>query len=355
MKAAQFFAQRDLRVISTPSPTPKSHEALIAIEWCGICGSDTSEYLHGPLTIPRESRPHPSTGEHLPVTMGHEFCGRIISAPASSHLVSGQPVIVDPRIYCSTCAHCNAGSTHACSTLGFKGLSGSGGGFAERVAVDAKLCYALPETVDLRLAALIEPLAVAWHAVKLCGVAEWAGNSVLILGGGPVGIACVFVLRALGCKHVYVSEPAAARAVHNRTIADAVLDPMNEHVGDRCRELTGGGGVDVVFDCAGMQKGMDAGMDALKFRGTYMNVASWIGMPMVIPFIAFIKKEIAIKCSLAYDDEDFKETVDAFVAGEFKGVETMVTSRIHLDDISEKGFDELVTNKDDHVKILVTP
>lgn len=208
--------------------------------------------------------------------MGHEFVGRIASAPSGSNLTNGQIVMVDPRIYCSKCSQCNIGATQGCSTLGFKGLSGTGGGFSEFVAIDAKLCYPLPDDVDLRLAALIEPLAVAWHAIVLCGVSDWSNKSALILGGGPVGIASAIGLRAHGCKQIIISEPTSTRAAQSEKLADTVLNPIKENIGEKCRELTNGAGIDVAFDCAGVQKGFDAGMDALKYGGLYMNVAVWV-------------------------------------------------------------------------------
>ncbi|KAF2734380.1 threonine dehydrogenase [Polyplosphaeria fusca] len=353
MKAAQYFGNRDIRVTDVPKPEPKVNEALVAIEWCGICGSDLHEYLIGPAVVPTKDRPHPATGEHVPVTMGHEFCGRIVSAPEDSNLSPGQAVIVDPRIYCGSCARCDDAITNGCHTWGFKGFSGSGGGFSEAVAVGAKMCYPLPDSVDLKLAALIEPLVVAWHAIALVGIDDWSKQSVLILGGGPVGIAHIFVLRAHGCKQIYVSEPATTRAEQNKLIADKVFNPVQEDVGDECRKLTGGEGVDVVFDCAGLPKALDAGMNAVKFKGIYMNVAGW-EQPMSLPFQYFMLKELTVKASMAYDDRHFKETVDAFVAGKFKGAESMITSTIHIDDIVEKGFEELVSNKDQHIKVLVT-
>ncbi|KAH4226984.1 hypothetical protein HBH98_187700 [Parastagonospora nodorum] len=260
--------------------------------------------------------------------------------------------MVDPRIYCSKCSRCKIGN-NGCSTLGFKGYSGTGGGFSEFVTVDAKLCYPLPHDVDLSLAALIEPLAVAWHAISACDISDWSNKTGLILGGGPIGIACAVVLRAHGCKRILVSEPSSVRAVQNDQIADAVFNPIKENVGERCCELTGGEGADVAFDCAGAQKGMDAALDALRYRGLYMNVAGW-STTMVVPYIHFMLKEITMKCALAYTDNDFKEIVDAFVAGKFKGFETMITSRIHFDDIVQAGSEELIQHKDNHVKILVT-
>ncbi|KAJ4298879.1 hypothetical protein N0V90_004122 [Kalmusia sp. IMI 367209] len=341
MKAAQFFAARDIRIVEIPTPVPKESEALIAIEWCGICGSDLHEYLIGPAAVPTKEKPHVLTGEHLPVTIGHEFCGRIVNAPKESDFFEG-----------------------------LKGFHGSGGGFSELVAVETKHCYPLPESVDLGLAALIEPLAVAWHAVTLCGIKSWSDKSVLVLGGGPIGIAHISVLRAKGCRKIFVSEPTAVRATQNREIADQVFNPVTEDVAGKCRELTSGEGVDVVFDCAGVQKGLNAGMDALTFRGVYMNVAGW-ETTMVIPVMHLLMKEISLKASITYNDCAFKNTVDAFVAGQssfvghvgnangvlgkFDGIESMVTSRIHIDNIVEKGFEELVRNKDQHIKIMVTP
>lgn len=317
--------------------------------------------------------------------MGHEFCGRIISAPEDSNLRQGQAVMVDPRIFCSKCSRCSAGQTQGCTSLGFKGLSGTGGGFAEKVAIDAKLCYSLPDSVDLSLAALIEPLAVAWHAMAMCDIPTWSTKSALILGGGPIGIATALVLRAHGCTEIFISEPTSTRAAKSKEFALDVFNPITNSIGDKCRERTGGQGVDVVFDCAGVQKGMDAGFDALRFRGLYMNVSVWStqvripshcidktdGLQMVMPFMQSMMKEITAKYSLAYNDKDFKETVDFFIAGKksltptldrvhqdtgkFKGLEKMVTSRVHLDNISTKGFEELVNNKDDQIKILISP
>lgn len=353
MKAAQFYGKEDIRVTEVPKPDPKKNDVLIDIEWCGICGSDLHEYIMGAMAIP-SVKPHPLTNEILPVTMGHEFCGRVVSAPSDSSFKPGQAVMVDPRLYCNSCARCSAKATNCCYSWGFHGISGGGGGFSDSIAADASMCYALPDSVPLELAALIEPLAVAWHAVRMSGRDDFSGESALIIGGGPVGIAVLFVLRAKGVKQVFVSEPAARRAEQNAELANAVFNPIKEKVAEKCLEMTGGEGVGYVFDCAGIQAGLDDGMGALRFQGVYVNVAGW-EKPMTIPLRSLMFKEASVRGSMAYDDRDFKETVEAFADGKFKGVEKMVTSRIHLDDVAKKGFEELVKNKDDHIKILVTP
>jgi threonine dehydrogenase-like Zn-dependent dehydrogenase len=210
--------------------------------------------------------------------MGHEFCGRITQVPDGSEMKVGQPVMVDPRLYCKSCAQCQSAATHACRTWGFLGLSGGGGGgFSETVAVDPSMCYPLPESVPLKYAALIEPLAVGYHAVNCAGVkdSDFGKHSALVLGGGPVGIATIMVLRARGAGKIFVSEPTVKRKEHTVELADAVFNPLKENVGERCRELTGGEGVSIVFDCAGIQAGLNDGFDALRYGGVYVNVAGW--------------------------------------------------------------------------------
>lgn len=185
--------------------------------------------------------------------------------------------MVDPRLYCSSCTRCSARSTNACYKWGFRGLSGGGGGFSEYVVVDEKMCYALPDSVDLDHAALLEPLAVAWRAVNTFSSNSLDGKSALIIGGGPVGIAVIYVLRARGCKNIIVSEPTLQRRQQCAELADSVIDPTQQgkKVGDHVQAATGGQGAEVAFDCAGTQPGLQDGVDALAFQGTYVNVALW--------------------------------------------------------------------------------
>ncbi|KUJ23346.1 threonine dehydrogenase [Mollisia scopiformis] len=356
MRAARFYNKLDIRIDEIPIPVPKENEVLVAVEWCGLCGSDLHEYTDGPYVIPRPGNPHVITKETLPITMGHEFCGRISQPPSNpnSKLKKGDAVMIDPRFYCSDCHRCSNGNDNACVKWGFLGLSGGGGGLSEFIAVPESVCHVLPEGVDLSVAALIEPLAVAYHAVRKTGIEDFGGKDVLVLGGGSIGMAVVVVLRMKGVKKVVVSEPTMKRQGYCRELVDVVLDPVKEKVGDRCRELTEGKGVDVVFDCAGIERAMADGMDALKFGGLYLNVAGWI-TPFVVPQGIFMTKEMEIRASMAYTGEDFRDTVKAFSAGKFVGIEKFVTSRVLLEDVVEKGLKELINNKDDHVKILFTP
>lgn len=361
MRAARFYDKGDIRIDDVPPPTPKDGEVIVDIEWGGICGSDLHEYLIGPMVIPREGRPHPLTGDVLPITLCHEFCGRLagpiaggFKSATGEELKEGMPVMVDPRLNCRSCTSCHAQMTNVCGQWGFRGLSGGGGGFAEKCAVKADMCYPLPESVKLADAVLIEPLAVGRHALTMSGVTEWKDLAVLVVGGGPVGLAVLYNLRAAGATKVFLSEPTAKRQGQCRELASQVFNPVEVKVPEECRKATAGEGVDVVFDCAGITPGMRDGMDALRRRGTYVNVAGW-ETAFELPMQFFMMKELTVKTSMAYDDKAFSATVKDYVAGKFEGAEKMVTARIALEDVREKGFEQLVKHKDEHVKILATP
>lgn len=304
--------------------------------------------------------------------------------------------MVDPRLCCGSCFNCKSLNTNGCAKWGFLGLSGCGGGLSETVAVDASMCHVLPESVPLELAALIEPLSVAHHATVCAGVEDWSTMSVLCVGGGPVGVAIIIILRARRVGQVLVSEPTAKRQQYAAEIADAVINPAKESVGEWCRSLTNGKRTDVAFDCASVQAGLDAGMDALGFGGIYVNVAGWEN-PRELPNLCFVRKltidvvAVPYATNSTHAQGDYRQRVFVLYTrrlsrghrrfqrrykisgvttssslltcsalslshtGKFGGLSQMVTSQIALEDVLEKGFEELIAHKDDHIKILVTP
>lgn len=256
--------------------------------------------------------------------MGHELCGRIAKVPNNYQggLKVGDAVMVDPRLNCQSCENCVSGLDHLCSIWGFLGLNAAGG-LAERVNVASRMVHVLPESVKMDDAALIEPLTVGKHAVSVAGIVDeqWKELSVLVLGGGPIGVAVLYNLKAKGVGKAFVSEPTARRTAMVRELGlvssgEDVLNPLIVSVPDECRKRTNGKGVDVVFDCAGIMAGLTAGMDALKARGRYINVAGW-ETPLIMPLHFAMLKEITFRPSMGYDQEDFKEVVDNFAAGKY--------------------------------------
>ena len=221
-----------------------------------------------------KDNPHPLTNQKNPVVMGHEFCGWIKETSPDSRHQAGQAVVVDPRYWCGKCLACQDGKTNLCASFGFQGLSGGGGGLSELTIAHDDNVYPIPAD-KIHLGALVEPLAVAWHGVSRAGFSTLDDSAILVLGGGPIGLAVCIILRTRGAKTVFVSEPSEARRELAASFADVVMDPRHESVSGKIREATQDRGVDLVMDCAGVQAGMDEGLNALKIGGTYLNVAGW--------------------------------------------------------------------------------
>jgi threonine dehydrogenase-like Zn-dependent dehydrogenase len=282
MRAARYHGHHDVRVEEIPEPSLKAGQVMIAPAYVGICGSDLHEYLGGPIYIPSKHA-HPLTGEKLPIVLGHEFSGIITAlgdgaVDASkafgdgTGLKIGSRVVVQPTIYDGTCGNCTAGIENMCTKGGFIGLSGGGGGLAEKIAVPVKNVLVLPEDVPMDIGALVEPLSVAWHAMSMVDLGkgmEWKDATVLVIGGGPIGIACVMVLRAKGAKSIIVSSAKQPSILKDFGANEVVSS--KDGVLARVRELTDGAGVDVSVDCAGYAKGLKDAAVAVKIKGTVVS------------------------------------------------------------------------------------
>ncbi|THG99717.1 hypothetical protein EW026_g2703 [Hermanssonia centrifuga] len=359
MRAARFYAPGDVRIDEIPEPTPKNGQVKIKIGWTGICGSDLHAYLAGIEggTMPDQKTPHPVTGETLPIVLGHEFSGTIVelgSQVDSKRLAVGQQVCVEPLISCmkSTCGPCSSGTRNICPHASFLGIAGWGGGLSEYIAADQQLVFPLPADLPLEVGAMIEPLAVAWHAVKRSGFTP--GSKCLIMGSGPIGLMVLKVLKARGASWIGVSEPSIQRRqMAAEHAADAVFDPRSVDVVAETRKVTHDEGADFVFDCAGIQASLDLAIHAVRPRGTIMNIALW-GEKAHIDFMEVLMKEIFITGILGYD-RCHEELLEAVAAGKFQGLEKLITRKIGLEDLVEKGIKALITEKDTQIKILVHP
>ena len=162
--------------------------------------------------------------------------------------------------------------------------------------------------------ALVEPLSVAWHAVKISPYKE--GDSVLVLGGGPIGLAVVQTLVAKGAEKIIVSEVASRRRELAKEFgAHHVLDPTKDDIVSRVRELSGdGSGVNVAFDAAGVQAGLDQAIQAVRARGTLVNIAVWEKRATITPnWLVF--RERRYMGVATYQDGDFQDVIDAIAAG----------------------------------------
>lgn len=313
MKAAVFHAQEDLRIEEVADPSPGPGQVKLRNAFAGICGSDLHVYYTPEAAGLDFEHPHPLTGSTLPQILGHEFSGTVVELGEGVDGISvGDRVAVWPIYYCGDCAACRRGMYNACQKIGFHGLSSNGGGMAEFTTVDASKLHVLPENVDLRLGALVEPMAVAWHAVSRSGVEP--GGTALIAGAGPIGIGVWFALKARGIEKVLVSEPSADRRAIIAALGATVVDPVTEDLGAAVTALTDGDGVDVAFDAAGAGPAITSSLASLVPGGRVVVVAIHERTMDFLP-TQLVMAETEIAGALAYLPEDFDAVIAAMAAG----------------------------------------
>jgi (R,R)-butanediol dehydrogenase / meso-butanediol dehydrogenase / diacetyl reductase len=351
MRAVRYHGNRDVRVDDIVEPEVRPGTVKIAPEWCGICGSDLHEFLIGPETIPAVGSPHPITGEVVPIVLGHEFAGRVVEVGSGvTDVAVGDQVAVEPIIRDNTCPACLAGDYNMCPQIGFHGISGGGGGLAEFTVVPRYMVHALPSSISTEIGALVEPLAVGWHAVRRSGIR--LGETAVIMGAGPIGLVTMLSLRAAGAGLIAMVEISEARKQKAVAMgADIVLDPATDDVVGTLRQMTGGG-VDVAFDASGNNATLTLALQSVRPRGQIVNIALW-DHPAEIDMFKFLFTEANLTSSVAYAN-DHAAVIAALAAGRIDAA-PLISKRIPLEEIVSGGLEELIHNKDRNVKILVHP
>ncbi|KAJ6034433.1 hypothetical protein N7460_008608 [Penicillium canescens] len=349
MKSVRFHGPQDVRIDDVEEPICGKGQVKMRPAYVGICGTDLHEYIGGPVLIPQ--KPHRITGSAYPVSIGHEFGGIIEEVGEGvTNVAVGQRAVVRPTIFDGTCTPCKQGYNHCCENIGFIGLSGYGGGMSEKIMAPAGHFYPIPDNVSLEAAAFIEPLAVAWHAVKISLFKP--GDSVLVVGGGPIGLGLLQVLKLQGARNIIVAELMENRKkLCLQYGATHMVDPRKENVAQMTRELTNGVGADIIFDTAGVEKALLDAIPACRTQGTIVNIAVWEKRPS-FPVNQLMYNEIRYVGAALYDETSFLDTIQALSDGHLNP-EAMITARISLSEIVGKGFKSLLEHRDQHCKILV--
>lgn len=295
--------------------------------------------------------------------MGHEFSGTICELGSNVHnLEVGQSVVISPaydhRHHGSEfCNPCKSKQYNICDASATIGLNAPGGGFSDRTVVKAMNCIPLPSTVSLKAAALVEPLAIGRHSIVNSGFKK--GQSALICGAGPIGLAILLLLRVMGASRVVMTEILESRMAQARAFgADAVINPLLHDAGveldaeEAVRQVVDGG-VDIAFDAIGFQSTLDLCISSTKPGGVIFNVAIH-KKALSLQLNDLGMKEKTLKGGICYSTEDF-EYVIRLLAEQNLDAEKMVTSVVPLSRAVEGAFEELVHNSGAHVKILITP
>jgi L-iditol 2-dehydrogenase len=242
MRASRLHGIRNLHLEKVPRPEPEAGQVLLQVASVGVCGSDVHYYLHGRIG---------SQIVTAPIIMGHEFSARVSGlGPGVDNLTVGQLVSVEPGISCGKCEPCLQGHPNLCPNVRFCGTPPVDGVFAEYTIMPAENCFPLPEGFSPVEGAMLEPLGIAIHTVDLAHLQ--AGQTIAVLGAGPIGLLIAAVARAAGASQILMTEPLAHRRHFAlEYVADAVLNPEKVDVIAEIGRLTGGRGVDASFEAAG--------------------------------------------------------------------------------------------------------
>jgi (R,R)-butanediol dehydrogenase/meso-butanediol dehydrogenase/diacetyl reductase len=313
MRAILYYGREDVRFEDIPEPSPKPGEVKLRVLYNGICGSDLHEYYHGPLAS--SAKPHPLSGVKNPVVLGHEFSAEVVEVGKGiGDLKVGDLVAVEPVETCGKCAWCRAGQYNHCPLGAIHGYSREGGGLAEFTVVLRSMAHKLPDGITARHGALVEPMAVSYHAVARAQVK--AGQTVVVHGGGPIGVGAFLALKAHGDIRVIISEPSPERrAILSRLGAEQVLDPTSVNVVEAVRELTGGRGADASIEAAGAGASFKAAVASTASLGTLVVVAMHME-PVQFHPIMLLAGEVNITGSRTYCN-DYPAVIAAMARGAY--------------------------------------
>jgi len=345
MKAAVFKAPgTPLAIEDVPDPTPGPNEMVLKVRASGICGTD----LHW-----SECRDHAEGWRVLApeAVMGHEFAGEVVEVGRDlrGQWRAGERVCAQPFISCGSCAPCLAGRGYRCSEVATRASPALAGAYAEYARIGAHSTIRLPEAVSFQEGALVEPLAVGLNAVGKARLEP--GDTVLIVGAGPVGISVAMWSRFFGARHVVVSDLIAERAERASAFgATGAIDSSREDVQERLEQLTGGP-ARVVFDCVGVPGSLQAAIDYAPCDGHVVVVGLCMAADRVFPARA-ITKELDLTFVYVYRKRDFEIVVD-LLGRERIDVRGLVTDRVGFDRFSQTF--EALKKPSDQIKVMLEP
>ncbi|HJB28159.1 MAG TPA: NAD(P)-dependent alcohol dehydrogenase [Candidatus Blautia faecavium] len=328
------FTERDI-------PVPKDDEVLVKLEYVGICGSDLHYYESGAI------------GDYVvkpPFVLGHEPGGVVVEVGKNvSHLKVGDRVALEPGKTCGHCEFCKEGKYNLCPDVIFFATPPVDGVFQEYVAHEADLCFKLPDNVSTLEGALIEPLAVGFHAA-IQGDAH-LGQKAVVMGSGCIGLVSMMALKARGVSEVYVVDIMEKRLDKAMELgADGVINGAKEDVVSKVMELTGGKGADLVIETAGTEITTRQAISLTKKGSTIVLVGYSKSGEMTLPMSLALDKELTFKTVFRYRNI-YPMAIDAVAKGKvnLKGI---VTDIFTLDQAQE-AMDHSVHNKADIVKAVI--
>jgi (R,R)-butanediol dehydrogenase / meso-butanediol dehydrogenase / diacetyl reductase len=340
MRAAVYHGPGNIRIESVREPDPVAgSDLLIEVTRAAICGTDSSEWAHGPLL----ARP--------PVVLGHEFVGKVVDAgPSVEGIAVGDRVACGAGVSCGECDWCRAGRTNLCANYRTLGLH-IDGGLAEYVSAPAVICLPVPDGLSDDAAATAQPLAVALHAVRRSGVE--AGQSCAVIGVGGIGAFVVAGAAARGASPLIALDLDEDRLeTAGRLGADVLIDARGKDLTEAILNATGGEGADVVIEATGAPHAPAAALAATR-RGGRVLIVGLQAAPRELDLLAFTVREVDLVTTLAHVcDVDLPDSLELLASSDVADV--VIDRVIPLDDLVEEGIRPLAEGTA-RGKIVVAP
>lgn len=341
MKVAVMTDIMTTELVEREIPQIKEDEVLVKIEYVGVCGSDLHYYEQGGIG---------DVKAEYPFVLGHEAAGTVVlTGEAVKGLRPGDRVALEPGKTCGHCEFCRTGKYNLCPEVEFFATPPYDGVFQEYAAHRADLCFKLPDNVSTKEGALIEPLAVGFHAANQ-GKAKF-GQTAVILGSGCIGLVTLLALQAKGVDRIIVVDIIEKRLQKALELgASQVINGKEKDAVKEVRNLTGGRGCDLVFETAGTELTASQGIQMAKKGGTVVLVGYSGSGKMNLPMSLALDKELCFRTVFRYR-HIYPMAIQAVASGKVN-INGIVTNEYTLDRIGE-GLEQCVHNKAEIVKAVI--
>lgn len=343
MDAAVLEKVQKIHVEKRQIPIPKVDEALVKVYCIGICGSDVHYYEHGEIGRYKVE---------APLILGHEVAGKVVAIGSEvQNVLIGDRVAIEPGVSCGKCSYCKSGRYNLCPDVSFMATPPVDGAWADYVTIQSDFLFHLPDSMTFEEGALLEPLAVGFHALERGNVN--ASDRLFISGLGPIGLLAAQAAKLNGINEIYASDVVPfRRELALKMGVTAVIDPLQENVTDRLHELTNNRGIDVHLETSGNDQAISESGKYVKRGGKIIL----IGLPTVdnIPFNFnhFIDSEIDMYGVFRYANV-YQKAIDTIANSTIK-LEQVITHKFPLQEI-DQAIDMAISQKDRSIKIMIYP
>lgn len=342
MKALLLREYKHLELLDLPQPAPAPGELLIQVAACGICGSDVHGY-------------DGSSGRRIPpIVMGHEAAGMVAAAGQGvTAFHAGDHVTFDSTVYCGECPYCLRGDVNLCDRRQVIGVSCGeyrrAGAFAEYVTVPERIVHRLPDSMSFAEAAMLEPVSVALHAVKVSEIR--GGETALVIGAGMIGLLTLQAARAAGCSRVFIADVDATRLRLAESLG--ATEVLHLSGADLPREVLRrtGSGVDLALEAVGRDETIHAAIHSIRKGGTVTligNITPQVNLPLQI----VVSRQLRLQGTAASSGE-YPQAIDLISRGEIQ-VKPLITAVAPLEE-GPRWFERLYAHEPNLMKIVLAP